>query len=320
MSEALERQLARSARVVPALLLVNRVCISLSLTDRASTCDTLVNLTCSLLELRRGAILLARDKNVHYACDTPQELQDAQDSVLWSTLQAERAPRVVASAEVARDWPTAPAWCAAGFASAPIDIADRAAGAFFVGMPISGEPFAAEDLELLSGCAGITALALANADLHAARDQSLEEARRQSEAARTLFEEQQRAVELNRLQRTAIRELSAPILHVWDHTVALPVVGVLDAERSAAMTDKLLHVITTQGAHNVIIDLTGIEDLEAMSARLLLDMVKAATLLGARCFVSGVRPNVAVVLAELQLDLTSVSLRRTLREALASCR
>src|ERR1044071_4108541 len=41
-------------------------------------------------------------------------------------------------------------------------------------------------------------------------------------------------------QRAAIRELSTPIIEVWDGVLCLPIVGIMDSTRSADMTDALL--------------------------------------------------------------------------------
>ena len=41
-------------------------------------------------------------------------------------------------------------------------------------------------------------------------------------------------------QRVAIRELSTPVIEVWDGVLCLPVVGVMDTICSAEMTEALL--------------------------------------------------------------------------------
>src|SRR5688572_16469271 len=44
-------------------------------------------------------------------------------------------------------------------------------------------------------------------------------------------------------QRAAIRELSTPVMEVWDGVLCVPVVGVVDSARSAQMTDVLLQAV-----------------------------------------------------------------------------
>src|SRR5579859_3503925 len=59
------------------------------------------------------------------------------------------------------------------------------------------------------------------------------------------------------LQRVAIRELSTPIMEVWEGVLCLPIVGVLDSVRSAEMTETLLRAIMDKKARCAIIDITG---------------------------------------------------------------
>src|SRR6202000_743983 len=58
------------------------------------------------------------------------------------------------------------------------------------------------------------------------------------------------------VQRAAIRELSTPIIEVWEGVLCLPVVGVLDSTRSAEMTEALLSAIVQKQAECAIIDIT----------------------------------------------------------------
>jgi rsbT co-antagonist protein RsbR len=60
-------------------------------------------------------------------------------------------------------------------------------------------------------------------------------------------------------QREAIRELSTPIIEVWNGILCLPVVGVMDSVRSAQMTESLLGAIVEKKAASAIIDITGIQ-------------------------------------------------------------
>lgn len=49
-------------------------------------------------------------------------------------------------------------------------------------------------------------------------------------------------------QRAAIADLSVPIIDVWDDIVALPVVGIVDTQRSVEMTERLLRRVASGGA------------------------------------------------------------------------
>src|SRR5690606_25990064 len=67
-------------------------------------------------------------------------------------------------------------------------------------------------------------------------------------------------------QRAAIRDLSLPIIEVWDGVLALPVVGEVGAARAAQATEALLDAVVQRGASRVIIDLTGAGGVDASTA------------------------------------------------------
>ena len=118
-------------------------------------------------------------------------------------------------------------------------------------------------------------------------------------------------------QRVAIRELSTPVIEVWDGVLCLPVVGVMDTTRSAEMTEALLHAVVDKRARCAIIDVTGIEVMDTATADHFLRMAKAVRLLGAQCVLAGVSPGIAQTIVHMGVDLTDVTTHRTLRDALS---
>lgn len=120
-------------------------------------------------------------------------------------------------------------------------------------------------------------------------------------------------------QRLAIADLSAPIIDVWDGVIALPVVGLVDTERSLEMTERLLQRIAETGAESVIVDLTGVETVDTMTANHLLQMIRAASLLGAFSVLSGISPQIAQTLVQLEIEMVEITTVRNLKEALKTC-
>src|SRR5262249_5969190 len=92
---------------------------------------------------------------------------------------------------------------------------------------------------------------------------SLSEAQRRSDAYQQELEEKLAMLEA---RRSAMRELSAPIIEVWNGVLCLPVVGVLDSTRSAEMTELLLEAVVEKKARCAIIDITGIEVMDTAIA------------------------------------------------------
>ena len=120
-------------------------------------------------------------------------------------------------------------------------------------------------------------------------------------------------------QQDAINDLSVPIIDVWQDIVMLPVVGVVDTQRSVEMTQRLLDRVAAGGAACVIIDLTGVDVVDTATADHLIRMLRSVQLLGSACVISGISPNVAQTLVQLEINLTDTFIVRNLREALKTC-
>lgn len=117
-------------------------------------------------------------------------------------------------------------------------------------------------------------------------------------------------------QRAAIRELSAPIMEVWEGILCLPIVGVMDSGRSADMTDALLRAVVATRARCTIIDITGIEVMDTSTADHFIRMAKAVQLLGADCVLTGINPQIAQTIVHMGMDMEGVVTHRSLRDAL----
>ncbi|HEX2669559.1 MAG TPA: STAS domain-containing protein, partial [Polyangiaceae bacterium] len=117
-------------------------------------------------------------------------------------------------------------------------------------------------------------------------------------------------------QRSAIRSLSTPVIEVWRGVLCLPVVGVMDTQRSAEMTSALLTTIVEKGARYAIIDITGIEVMDTRTVDHFIRMAKAIRLLGAECALTGLNPHIAQTVVHMGLDLSDIVTHRSLRDAL----
>jgi rsbT co-antagonist protein RsbR len=135
----------------------------------------------------------------------------------------------------------------------------------------------------------------------------------QQEAANRDLEAKLETIEM---QQAAIRELSTPIIEVWAGVLCLPVVGVVDSQRSAEMTETLLETIIAKQARTAIVDITGIDVMDTKTADHFIKMARAVRLLGAECIVSGINPGIAQTLTHIGVDLTGVRTLRSLRDAL----
>ncbi|MCC6556566.1 MAG: XylR N-terminal domain-containing protein [Polyangiaceae bacterium] len=117
-------------------------------------------------------------------------------------------------------------------------------------------------------------------------------------------------------QAAAIRALSTPVLEVWDEILVLPIIGRVDAARSADLMVAALEAISGRKARCVILDVTGLEIVDSCTVQHLVQVAQATGLLGARCVLTGVRPDVARALVSLDADLSAIVTLRSLKEGL----
>jgi len=124
------------------------------------------------------------------------------------------------------------------------------------------------------------------------------------------------AEQAERAQLTAtVRKLSLPIIPVLDGVLALPLIGDFDGERIEEFMAVLMAGIEQARARLVLIDITGMPLLDTAGAAGLLRGVRAAALLGARCVLVGVRPEIAQSLVALGVPLAELATAATLQQA-----
>lgn len=137
---------------------------------------------------------------------------------------------------------------------------------------------------------------------------------RNAEQAREQARMQQRTIEA---QQEALRELSTPLIPLAAGVLVMPLVGLIDEERASQLVEALLSGIAAQRAHTTILDITGVRVVDASVATGLVRAARAARLLGARVFLTGIGPKVAQTLVELGAELEGVATLSTLQSGIA---
>jgi rsbT co-antagonist protein RsbR len=122
--------------------------------------------------------------------------------------------------------------------------------------------------------------------------------------------------EVIRRQQEEMLELSTPVVQLWEGIVALPLIGTLDSSRTSIVMETLLQTIVDTSSELAIIDITGVPTVDTLVAQHLLKTVAAARLMGADCIISGIRPQIAQTMVHLQIDLSAVTTKATMAEAL----
>ena len=120
-------------------------------------------------------------------------------------------------------------------------------------------------------------------------------------------------------QQKAIYELSAPVINVWDSVLSVPLIGVMDNDRTNELIERLLAAASRSGTRYVILDLTGVDALDTSIAGHILRLLRSLRLLGVEGLVTGISPQVAQTMVGLGVDLEDVLTFRSLRESLRFC-
>ncbi|WAS93550.1 PAS domain-containing protein [Nannocystis punicea] len=123
--------------------------------------------------------------------------------------------------------------------------------------------------------------------------------------------------EVIRAQDEALLALSTPLIPIDDETVVMPLIGTLDPRRVERVLQTLLDGVATSRARTVILDITGVPEIDAQTADALLRAARSAALLGAESVITGIRPGLAATLVSLGADLGSIVTLGTLKAGIA---
>ncbi|MGR9047650.1 RsbT co-antagonist protein RsbRA [Halobacillus litoralis] len=122
------------------------------------------------------------------------------------------------------------------------------------------------------------------------------------------------------LQRVALQELSAPLIPVMENITIMPLIGTIDTERAKLIMENLLDGVIKHNAEVVLIDITGVPVVDTMVAHHIIQAAEAVRLIGSRCILVGIRPEIAQTIVNLGIDLgkfpTKSSLRKGFQTAL----
>src|ERR671937_702541 len=132
----------------------------------------------------------------------------------------------------------------------------------------------------------------------------------------SFVEERERVI---REQQEAIRRLSTPVMKLRERLLLLPIIGALDTQRMQQLTGQLLEAIQAHRAQVVVVDITGVAEVDREVANHLVQTVEAAGLMGAQTIMTQPSSEIAQTLVDLEVELATMTtvgdLQRGLEEA-----
>jgi len=111
--------------------------------------------------------------------------------------------------------------------------------------------------------------------------------------------------EEERKKEKLIKALSIPILHVWKNTIALPLIGEFDSERADLLISSVLMECSASRIENVLIDLSGLRDLDYEVRFHIQKLYDCLNLIGAKCILVGIKPELALSMGAFEREITT---------------
>lgn len=118
------------------------------------------------------------------------------------------------------------------------------------------------------------------------------------------------------LQKIALQELSAPLIPVFDGISVMPLIGAIDTERAKQIMENLLNGVVKHRSEVVLIDITGVPVVDTMVAHHIIQAAEAVRLVGAKCMLVGIRPEIAQTIVNLGISLNQIETKNTLKKGM----
>jgi rsbT antagonist protein RsbS len=106
-----------------------------------------------------------------------------------------------------------------------------------------------------------------------------------------------------------------PIIKVWN-LLLIPLQGEMTDELANELTNEVLDRIHQLGCLGLVIDITGLWIVDSHLCAVLSQLSSAAALMGARTLISGMKPDIALALETMGVQLKGVSTTLDLEDAL----
>ncbi|MBT2659200.1 STAS domain-containing protein [Bacillus sp. ISL-18] len=107
------------------------------------------------------------------------------------------------------------------------------------------------------------------------------------------------AEEQNRMEKK-IRELSAPTVKIWDHTIVITLVGEFDVERGETVISNIMEECVRGGIEFVLVSFSGINRFDDSLRQIIQKLHDCLKLLDVECIIVGIKPDLAISIQELK--------------------
>src|SRR5690606_17391586 len=103
---------------------------------------------------------------------------------------------------------------------------------------------------------------------------------------------------------------------VFEKISIMPLIGTIDTDRARLIMENLLNGVVKHRSDVVLIDITGVPVVDTMVAHHIIQAADAVRLVGAKCMIVGIRPEIAQTIVNLGIDLDQIITTSTLRKGI----
>ena len=103
-----------------------------------------------------------------------------------------------------------------------------------------------------------------------------------------------------------IQELSSPIIPVLKGILVLPLIGKYNEERLTNMIEKSLVELTRLKAKYLLIDLTGIKNVDPYTIHGIQKLIQSIRLIGGQCFIVGVSAELSIQILSSNVKIEGI--------------
>lgn len=137
-----------------------------------------------------------------------------------------------------------------------------------------------------------------------------------TEQKKLSMEKEQLQHQVIETQKQALKDLSTPIIPLFDGILIVPLIGSIDSARARDIMRNMLGSISEYRAKTIIVDITGVPMVDSGVADHLNKTIQAARLKGAHTIVTGISDAVAETIIDLGIDWSEVETLRDLQSGL----
>lgn len=118
-------------------------------------------------------------------------------------------------------------------------------------------------------------------------------------------------------QRKLVENLSVPIIPITSMISILPLIGSMDRNRANIIEEKVLLEIGGRRVQTLIMDLSGIADMEMEAIQLFMRLLDGVSMMGCKPVITGLRPEIVQNMVDLDVKFgQNVETKGTLQQAL----